>query len=328
MFASSAISGVVGRDGSFVWAPLAWRLATTAAILGISVAVSDRADWQPLTLVAALSGAMVGADLAAVRARRIRISSGLMVQTTIMALLGPGPAAIIGVTSIAIESPLYRVPPRLAANNALIIALLGLVGGVAFDALRAGLDLDLADGEYALLVLPLYVALSALNLVVVAALQTQWPAEVRVRILRDTGVPAIPFELVNGIFAMAAVFVWAEAGIATAATLVLVLVVTMPLARTLAEALRSGDDLRELRVVSDERAAEVARLASDRERLLSEVMGAEARERSRLAESLHDGPMQRFLAIRQDAAGGRLEIATRRDGGTRSRVTLPSRGPR
>jgi hypothetical protein len=53
---------------------------------------------------------------------------------------------------------------------------------------------------------------------------------------------------VNGIFAMAAVFVWAEAGIATAATLVLVLVVTMPLTRTLAEALRSGADLAQARV--------------------------------------------------------------------------------
>jgi two-component system, NarL family, sensor kinase len=57
-----------------------------------------------------------------------------------------------------------------------------------------------------------------------------------------------------------------------------------------------------LRQESDERAAEVARLASDRERLLSEMLQTEERERARLAESLHDGPMQRFVAIRQDAA--------------------------
>ena len=46
-------------------------------------------------------------------------------------------------------------------------------------------------------------------------------------------------------------------------------------------------------VGSDARAVEVARLASDHERLLAEVLSTEERERARLAESLHDGPMQR-----------------------------------
>jgi len=87
-----------------------------------------------------------------------------------------------------------------------------------------------------------------------------------------------------------------------AATLLVVLVITIPLARTLGDALKSGDDLTVLRQVSDERAAEVARLASDRTRLLSEVLHAEGRERARLAESLHDGPMQRLAAMRQDLA--------------------------
>jgi signal transduction histidine kinase len=54
--------------------------------------------------------------------------------------------------------------------------------------------------------------------------------------------------------------------------------------------------------VSDERAAEVSRLASDRSRLLAELVEAEQRERARLAESLHDGPIQRLIALRQDAA--------------------------
>jgi two-component system NarL family sensor kinase len=114
-------------------------------------------------------------------------------------------------------------------------------------------------------------------------------------------------------FAMAAVLVWGRAGLAAAAALVLVLALTLPLARTLADALDSGDDLLVLRKESDERAAEVARLASDRERLLSEVMDAESRERARLAESLHDGPLQRFMAIRQDAAEGHAGLTAHLD---------------
>ena len=69
--------------------------------------------------------------------------------------------------------------------------------------------------------------------------------------------------------ATAAVLGWAHAGLAAAAALPLVLVVSVPLLRTVGEALRSSDDLVELRHVPDARAAEVARLAADRERLLS-----------------------------------------------------------
>ena len=35
---------------------------------------------------------------------------------------------------------------------------------------------------------------------------------------------------------------------------------------------------------------------------MEEVLDTEERERARLAESLHDGPMQRLIALRQDAA--------------------------
>jgi two-component system, NarL family, sensor kinase len=80
-----------------------------------------------------------------------------------------------------------------------------------------------------------------------------------------------------------------------------VLVVTLPLLRSLGAALKTTDDLAALREVSDSRAAEVERLSSDRERLLDEVLHAEKRERARLAESLHDGPLQRLVALRQDA---------------------------
>jgi two-component system NarL family sensor kinase len=108
----------------------------------------------------------------------------------------------------------------------------------------------------------------------------------------------------NALMATATVFVWAHTGIVAVAALLLVLVITVPLLRSVGTALTNRDDLAALRHVFDERAAEVARLASDRDRLLAEVIDAEERERARLAESLHDGPVQRLVAIRQDAADG------------------------
>jgi two-component system, NarL family, sensor kinase len=86
--------------------------------------------------------------------------------------------------------------------------------------------------------------------------------------------------------------------------LLVVLVITIPILRRVGSALKSDDDLVALRHVSDQRAAEVSRLSLDRERLLSEVLDAEQRERTRLAESLHDGPVQRLVAVRQDLSEG------------------------
>jgi two-component system, NarL family, sensor kinase len=221
-----------------------------------------------------------------------------------MALLGPAPAVAIGVVSTVSESIVSRVTIRQALVNILMFAFLGLVGGVLFDALRAWFGVGHRDTTYALLVMPTYVALATLNL----GLVTVYHPGVRSRIVRDTGLPALPLELLSGVVAGATVLVWAHAGLTAAAALLVVLVITIPLARSVGDALMRGDDLAVLQHVSDERAAEVARLSTDRERLLSEVLDAEQRERARLAESLHDGPMQRLVALRQDVAEADDEV--------------------
>jgi signal transduction histidine kinase len=203
----------------------------------------------------------------------------------------------------------HRVALRQAFANILIFVFLGLVGGVVFDALRAWLGLEHRDTTYGLLVMPTYVVLAVLNL----GLVTVEHPGVRRRILRDSGLPSLPIELLSGLMAGAAVLVWAHAGLTAAAMLLVVLVITIPLVRSVGDALMRSDDLAALQHVSDERAAEVARLSTDRERLLSEVLDAEQRERARLAESLHDGPMQRLVALRQDAAEADDAMARRLD---------------
>ena len=270
------------------------------SVIAVAALVSERNDWQPFTLVAVLGTVMVVADVAAVSARRLRISAGLMAQVTIMALLGPAPAVAIGLLATLVDSRVNRVNAQYTLHNLFMFAVLGLVGGLLFDVLRDSYGLDRHDTAYALLVLPAYLLLVGVNLLLVSTHPTLGTR--RLHVFRETGLPALPLEVANGLLAAATVLVWSQAGLAAAAGLLVLLVITIPLARTLGDALRSSDDLTELRHVSDQRSAEVARLASDRTRLLSEVLHAEGRERARLAESLHDGPMQRLVAMRQDMA--------------------------
>ncbi len=281
---------------------VAVRVAFIACVAGATAVTSEASEWQPVALTLALTAALVAADAASVAARRIRISSGLMVQTTIMALLGPGPAVAAAACSTLVEARIHRIGRLGMLNNLATFSIVGLVGGLLFEGLSRSFGLDRTDTAYAVLVLPVYAMLSALNLVLVVGAHPDLAPGTRLRAIREAVPASLPLEVVNAVMAAVAVFVGARAGLATAAALVMVLAVVIPLARTVADALKRSDDLVELRQVSDERAVEVARLASDRDRLLSEFLEAEERESGRLAVSLHDGPMQRLVALRQDAA--------------------------
>jgi signal transduction histidine kinase len=246
---------------------------------------------------------MIAAELSAAWARKVRFSVGLMIQTTMMALLGPAPAAFAGVLAMWVDWRVFRGKPESALLNMVIYGVLGLVGGLVFDAaLASGLERE--DTAYALLVLPVYAALMVINLILISLTHPGVSAAARRRIFRESGLPTIPIELLSGIMAAFAVLTWAHAGHIAVVGLLAVLVITVPLARTVGSSLTTDDDLLALREVSDRRAEEVARLSSDRDRLLSEVVDAEQRERARLAESLHDGPVQRLTAMRQDVAEG------------------------
>ena len=279
-------------------------MAALAGVIVLAAMTSERADWQPLSLLVALGATMMVADMMSVRARKIRMSAALMVQVVVMALLGPAPAAAMGIVAVIPDALVNRVWRLGALNNMVLFGFLGLVGGVMFDVLGESFGLDRSDTAYALLVPPVSVVLIALNLGLLAASHPGMDAATRSRLFRESGLPTLPFELMNALMATATVLVWVHAGLAAVAALLVVMIVTVPLLRAIAAALTSRDDLVALRHVFDERAAEVARLASDRDRLLVEVIDAEERERTRLAESLHDGPVQRLAAIRQDAVEG------------------------
>jgi len=280
------------------------RAAVVACVVVLAALTSDRSDWQPLSLVLALSVTMMVAEVLAVTARRVRVSAGLMVQVVCMALLGPAPAVAMSILATVPDTLVNRVWRVGALNNMAIFAFLGLFGGLMFELLGTSFGLDRHDTAYALLIPPVSVVLLALNLGLLAATDPGLESAARGRVLRESGLPTLPLELMNVLMATATVLVWTHVGFAAVAGLLAVLVITVPLMRAIGNALTNGDDLVALRHDFDERAAEVARLASDRERLLSEVLDAEERERARLAESLHDGPVQRLAAIRQDAAEG------------------------
>ena len=67
-----------------------------------------RGTGRPIELVLLLLVLAVGSDVLTIEFRGIRISGSFLALVLAMALLGPAPAAAIGVAATAIDAMLYR----------------------------------------------------------------------------------------------------------------------------------------------------------------------------------------------------------------------------
>ena len=146
------------------------RCVAVACVLAVAAATSERADWQPVSLVVALGAAMVIADVMSIRARHVRMSAGLMVQVVAMALLGPVPAAVIGIVATVVDA--RSTACRLAASarqHGRVRVPRPRRADSLFDLLGASFGLDPQDTAYALLVVPVNFVVASFNLGLVAA---------------------------------------------------------------------------------------------------------------------------------------------------------------
>jgi two-component system, NarL family, sensor kinase len=275
--------------------------AVAAAAVGVACASSSSDQWHPALDLAAFAALMIVTDLLPFRTRSVRVSGGLTVLVVIMALFGPAPAVLAGCLSMLADHVVHRTTVRVFLSNLACFATIGVVGGLMFEAVRNTFDLDTDAPAYAGAVVVGFVLVSILNFVLVLSLL---PPKGRGFTARSaffgSYLPLLPWQLTSALIAGAAVLAYGSLGIATVALLAAMLAVTGPLLRSAVVALQRADTVSALQAASDERAAEVARLASDRARLLDEVLHTSDRERGRLAEALHDGPLQRLLALRQD----------------------------
>jgi signal transduction histidine kinase len=277
------------------------RVSINAAVavlaLVLTAVSSASSQWHPVVDLVALVALMVVTDLLPFKTHTVRVSGGLTVLVVIMAVFGPAPAVLAGCLSMVADWLVHKTPPRSVVGNLASFAVVGLVGGVALQLVRTSFDLELTDPVYAAVVAVGFVLASILNFVLVLTLLAPSRRGLAARAaFEESYLPLLPWQLTSALIAGAAVLAYGSLGLVSVALLAAVLAVTGPLLRSAVMALQVSA----LKAASDERAAEVERLASDRARLLDEVLHASDRERERLAESLHDGPLQRLVALRQD----------------------------
>ena len=101
-----------------------------AALVGAALS-SHTQDWHPWSLVLLLFALVIATDQFAIETKRMRISGGHVGFVLAMVLLGPAPAAAIGVASMLIAAPRTRPTRLLFLNNLATYATFPLLGGLA-----------------------------------------------------------------------------------------------------------------------------------------------------------------------------------------------------
>ena len=140
------------------------------ALAGMVVlATNQPGDWAPIELVLLLLVLAIGSDVLTIEFRGIRISGSFLALVLAMALLGPAPAAAIGVAATAIDAMFYRRPWHRNLMNLAVWVWFPIVGALIIAAMAG----DATPGTenslgFAGLVGAVYMLTNFLNFVMVA----------------------------------------------------------------------------------------------------------------------------------------------------------------
>jgi len=187
--------------------PARITLATNVVALCIGAfIVFSSLDWQrvDMPLLVALAACAIASDLQAMRtgATKVRISGSFLALILAMVFLGPAPAALLGIITVAVGWFGSREDPHYLVSNLATYCWVPLIGASAFAGVRDGLGLQSVDPGYYLLVFALFFAALAMNFAWVAVSVSRVTGEPLLTLTRRALPPVLPSELVSAVFAV------------------------------------------------------------------------------------------------------------------------------
>lgn len=202
-----------------------------AVALAATALASRAADWQPVELVVLLAAVAIISDALAIEVRGLRLSASFVALVLAMVLLGPAPAAVIGVLTICVDATRSKTPTPLLMGNLTTYATFPLVGGLLLRA--AGPFHDHGAVEFGLLVFGVFVVTNLLNFAMIAgtrrlAIGHSVRAQIRLGLL-----PLLPSEAAAGGLAVTVALTYQAVGLPALTALVLVLFIFQVLTREL-----------------------------------------------------------------------------------------------
>jgi putative nucleotidyltransferase with HDIG domain len=187
---------------------LAGQLTLLAGVLVAAPLLSKAEDWQPFGLFAALLVSAALSECFQIRIGEFGVATSFLTLALAMILLGPTPAAVLGVVAMSVDALRRRPVWRHIVANISTYATFPLVGGVLFDAL-GGPQLETSEGSsYVLIVLGTFMATNVLNFLLIAIDIAVMDKQPIMHSVRTVYQPVLPIEFTIGLLTAAAAFVY------------------------------------------------------------------------------------------------------------------------
>ena len=203
--------------------------AALAASVAVAALTSTADQWDPAALVVVILALALASDLFAVSHHGQRISGSFLALVLAMALLGPAPAAAIGITSVLLDQLRVRTPGPLLLANLATFATFPLIGGLIIDAA----DVNPTSAAFPLLVMGVFLLTNLLNFAMIGG---HHAFATRVSLwgeFRKIFIPVLPSEVLSGALCALVAAFYVRTGVAAIALMLLVLLVFQYLLREL-----------------------------------------------------------------------------------------------
>jgi putative nucleotidyltransferase with HDIG domain len=210
----------------------------------VAVSTSEARDWAPIELVLLLLVLAVGSDALTIEFRGIRVSGSFLALVLAMALLGPAPAAAIGVVATLIDALLFRRPWHRNLMNLAVWVWFPIIGALIVEgwAGEASPGSDNALG-FAALVLLVFMITNFLNFVLVAG-SLHAAGEVSFRgSLKTVYLTVLPSEFATGLLTAGVAFSYQRLGVGAVGLAAVVLFVFQYLLKAGVQAYDRGEQL-------------------------------------------------------------------------------------
>jgi len=176
----------------------------------------------------------------------VRISGVVIGLMVAIALLGPGPAVVLGAITMCVSWLRTRIPTHSLRNNLVVFTWFPLVAGLFLHACSSLAGIDPHDLGYYLILFTAFVLALALNFVGVFAYRCYLEGSSLRQKAKDAVMPVMSAQLFSALLTMVSVYAAVEAGTIGVVLIVLVLLIFQYLVGDLLKSKQRGDQLQRI----------------------------------------------------------------------------------
>src|SRR5215217_9111748 len=222
------------------------HLAMLVIAVAVAAATTEARDWAPIELVLLLLVLAVGSDVLTIEFRGIRISGSFLALVLAMALLGPAPAAAIGVVATVIDALLFRRPRHRNLMNLAVWVWFPIIGSLIVEAWAGEAQPGTENAlGFAGLVLLVFMIANFLNFVLVAGSLHGFGEVSLASSVKSVYLTVLPSEFATGLLTAGVAFSYQRLGVGAVGLAAVVLFVFQYLLKAGVQAYDRGEQLQQ-----------------------------------------------------------------------------------